>query len=307
MIKNKKIVVTGGAGFIGSHLCEVLVADNEVIAFDDFSTGKEENLIEGVEIVKGSITDLELMKSVFIDVDIVFHQAAIPSVPRSIENPLPTNNANITGTLNVLLASRDNRVPKVMYASSSSVYGDSPTLPKIEDMPINPKSPYAITKLAGEQYCKVFNEIYGLPTVALRYFNVFGPKQSDNQYSGVISIFISAALKNQPLIIFGDGEQTRDFTYCKDVVNANLLAAQSKSADGGVFNVAGGRQITINEIAKMIIELTGSRSKIIHAEKRSGDIEHSLADISKAKNTFGYNPKYAINEGLKKIIEEGLI
>lgn len=309
-MNSKAVAVTGGAGFIGSHLAEGLLKRRyKVIILDDLSTGKLENirmLIKGeesrnsVEFVHGSITDLPLLKKVFQGIDYVFHQAAIPSVPRSIENPGATHEANITGTLNVLLAARDNGVKKVIYASSSSVYGDTPTLPKKEDMSPNPQSPYAITKLAGEYYCQVFHQVYGLPTVCLRYFNVYGPRQDPNsQYAAVIPRFIRKVLDNRPPIIFGDGEQTRDFTYIKDVVDANILAAESDAT--GVYNIGRGERVSINRLAELVIKLVGNSVKLVHEEPRPGDIKHSLADISKARQ-FGYNSKYNLEEGLRETI-----
>ena len=304
----KKVVVTGGAGFIGSHLTEELVRRGwRVIIIDDLSSGKRENierlLNQGkIEFIKGSLLALPLLQKLFQGVGYVFHQAAIPSVPRSIDNPLASHEANVTGTLNVLIAARDNGVKKVIYASSSSVYGDTPTLPKREDMPPNPQSPYAVTKLAGEYYCRVFEEVYGLATVCLRYFNVYGPRQnSGSQYAAVIPRFIKRASEGKASIIFGDGEQTRDFTFIKDAVEANVLAAESQAC--GVFNIGGGKRITINELANLILNITGSKVEPVHQEPRPGDIKHSLADITKAK-TFGYEPKYGLKEGLRQTFEE---
>jgi UDP-glucose 4-epimerase len=302
----RKAVVTGGAGFIGSHLAgELAKCGYQVIILDDLSTGKRGNiepiLTQGnVQFIEGSITDLSLVNKLFQNVDFIFHLAAMPSVPRSIENPLVSHNVNITGTLNVLMAARDNKVGKVVYASSSATYGDTPTLPKREDMPSNPQSPYAVTKLAGEYYCRVFQEVYGLPTACLRYFNVYGPRQDPNSsYAAVIPRFIQRALKGDALEIFGDGEQTRDFTFVKDVVEANILAAESDAA--GVFNIGTGKRVSINELARLLTKLTGKDIKPIHREPRTGDIKHSLADISRAKQ-FGYNPKYNLEKGLREAI-----
>jgi len=306
MTAMKRIVVTGGAGFIGSHLAEELARRGyHVIILDDLSTGKMENIEtllekETVEFIRGSITDLPLLRKLFQNVDSVFHHAAFPSVPRSIENPLASHEINATGTLNVLLAAKDNGVRKVIYASSSSVYGDTPTLPKTEDMTPNPQSPYAVTKLAGEFYCRIFQEVYGLPTVCLRYFNVYGPRQDPHsQYAAVIPRFIKMASEKSPLIIFGDGEQTRDFTFVEDVVEANLLAAESNVA--GTFNIGRGESITINQLARLTIKLMRNNIEPSHTEPRAGDIKHSLADISRAK-AFGYNPKHSFEEGLKETI-----
>lgn len=302
----RKAVVTGGAGFIGSHLAgELAKCGYQVIILDDLSTGKRGNiepiLTQGnVQFIEGSITNLSLVNKLFQNVDFIFHLAAIPSVPRSIENPLVSHNVNITGTLNVLMAARDNKVGKVVYASSSATYGDTPTLPKREDMPSNPQSPYAVTKLAGEYYCRVFQEVYGLPSACLRYFNVYGPRQDPNSsYAAVIPRFIQRALKGDALEIFGDGEQTRDFTFVKDVVEANILAAESDAA--GVFNIGTGERVSINELARLLTKLTGKDIKPIHREPRTGDIKHSLADISRAKQ-FGYNPKYNLEKGLREAI-----
>lgn len=302
-----KIVITGGAGFIGSNLAEELSKekDNEIIIVDDLSTGKTENLKkfnQNIKFVRGSITDLDRLKRIFEDVDYVFHQAAIPSVPRSIKDPIAANNANINGTLNVLVAAKDSSVKKVIYASSSSVYGDTPELPKREDMRANPKSPYAVTKLVGEYYCDVFNEVYGLNTISLRYFNVYGPRQDPySDYAAVIPRFINMVSENKPPMIYGDGEQTRDFTFVKDVVRANVLAAKSDAK--GVYNIAYGNRISINELAEMIMKLMGKNLKPVHDAPREGDVKHSLGDISRAKKGLGYEPRYSLEEGLRGIIE----
>ena len=302
----RKVVVTGGAGFIGSHLTQELARRGyHVTIIDDLSTGKTENTEdvrgkENVAFIKGSISDLLLLRRVFKGVDYVFHQAAIPSVPRSIENPLASHETNITGTLNVLLAARDTGVRKVIYASSSSVYGDTPTLPKGEDMVTGPLSPYAVTKLAGEYYCLVFYQVYGLQAVCLRYFNVYGPGQDpDSQYAAVIPRFIRKASQGSPPIIFGDGKQTRDFTFVRDVVEANILAAENNAS--GVFNIARGDGTTINELAGLITKIMGGNMEPIHKKPRAGDIRHSLADISRAR-AFGYNPRWSLEEGLKQTI-----
>ena len=288
----KKIVVTGGAGFIGSNLVRCLSNDNKVVVIDDISTGYKENiqnLIDDkkVEFIEGSVTDLPLLQKSFKNVHYVFHDAAIPSVPRSIKDPVTTNNVNINGTLNVLLAARDCGVRKVVYASSSSVYGDTPTLPKKEEMTPNPLSPYAVSKLAGEYYCRVFTEVFRLPTTILRYFNVYGPRQDPlSEYAAVIPRFITRVLNGNPPVVYGDGDQTRDFTFIDDVIYANLLAAESDAT--GVFNAAGGKRISINELAKTVMTLYNKKLEIVYKEARPGDIKHSLADISKAKEKFGY-------------------
>jgi len=299
----KRVVVTGGAGFIGSHISFELVNRGcHVIMLDDLSTGKLANIeiiLErpNVEFVQGSITDITLLQRIFKDVYYVFHQAAIPSVPRSIANPHASHDVNVTGTLNVLIAARDNHVKKVIYASSSSVYGDTPTLPKIENMKPNPQSPYALTKLTGEYYCQIFQQVYGIPTVCLRYFNVYGPRQDpDSEYAAVIPKFISSITNGQGPIIFGDGEQSRDFIYIKDVTEANILAAESDAT--GIFNIGGGESVTINQLAKLCIKMFSNFCvNPIHEEPRLGDIKDSLADITKAK-IFGYSPKYDLEEGL---------
>ena len=302
----KKVVVTGGAGFIGSHLAEELVNRGyHVIILDDLSTGKRENIEvllkrDDVEFIQGSITDLRLLRELFQNVAYVFHQAAIPSVPRSIEAPVASHEANITGTLNVLLAARDNNVGKVIYASSCAIYGNTQTTPIREDTPPHPLSPYAVTKLAGEYYCQVFHQVYGLPTVCLRYFNVYGPRQDPNsQYAAVIPRFISRALKGEPPIIYGDGEQTRDFVFVKDIVGANILMAESEAT--GIFNFARGESVSINRLAGVIIEFSGNALGPTHEAPRQGEIRHSLADISRAK-AFGCGLKWSLEAGLKETI-----
>ena len=300
----ERVIVTGGAGFIGSHLAEELVRRGyQVAILDNLSTGRKENIKEllnknKVQFIQDSITNLPLLKELFQGATYVFHQAAIPSVPKSVKDPLATNEVNITGTLNVLLAAKDSKVKKVIYASSSSVYGDTPTLPKREDMVPCPQSPYAVSKLAGEYYCRVFQEVYGLTTVCLRYFNVYGPRQDpESQYAAVIPRFLSWAYKGKPLVIFDDGEQTRDFTFVADAVAANILAAESNAS--GVFNVGTGESITINELARLVIRLPRNKVKAVHQEPREGDIRHSLADISKARAS-GYQPGYNLEKGLEE-------
>jgi len=302
-----RIVITGGAGFIGSNLAEVLALapNNEVCVVDDLSTGRVENLpiASGIEFIKGSITDLQLMNEVLADADFVFHQAALPGVQRSIEDPAHTNEVNIRGTLNVLMAARDAGVKKVIYASSSSVYGDTPELPNREGMTPNPLSPYAVTKLVGEYYCKVFNDVYGLNTISLRYFNVYGPRQDPHsEYAAVIPRFVSRVLRGEPPIIYGDGQQTRDFTFVKDVVNANILAMNSDAT--GVYNIASGRMISIQELATLITRLTGRDSDLepVFDKPRKGDVRHSLADISQARAVMGYKPEYSLERGLEETL-----
>lgn len=308
-IKDKKIVVTGGAGFIGSNIIHNIYQNNEVTVIDDMSTGNLENIVdlvekESIKLVKGSITDLKLLQELFSDANYVLHQAAIPSVPRSIKNPISSNKANIDGTLNVLVAARDCNIEKVVYASSSSVYGDTPTLPKIETMCPSPLSPYAISKLTGEYYCRVFYEIYGLRTTSLRYFNVYGPRQNPkSEYAAVVPKFISSTIKQNPIEIYGDGEQTRDFTFVEDVINANLLSCVSKKADGKILNIAGGKRISINELALKIMKILGKEVDIIYRERREGDVKDSLADISLAKSLINYEPSYTLDKGLNETVQ----
>ena len=291
-MKNKNLIVTGGMGFIGSHLTERLLEDNEVTVIDNGINGRVENIEhlldhKNLSLIKGSIVDLNLIE-IFQGKDYVFHLAAIPSVQRSVKDPFSSNEANITGTLKVLIAAKETGIKKVVFSSSSSVYGDTPTLPKREDMPVNPISPYAITKATGEMYCRIFEELYKVPTICLRYFNVFGPRQDPNsQYSAVIPKFIASILNDRSPIIYGDGKQSRDFTFVKNVVDANILSCESDQT--GVFNIACGREIKINELVANINKIVGKNIKPIYTDIRQGDIKHSLADISKSK-AFGYNP-----------------
>jgi len=300
-----KVVVTGGAGFIGSNLAEELLKKHEVTVIDNLSTGRIENLdqiIDKINFIEGSITDLDLLKSAFSGSDTVFHEAAIPSVQRSVDDPIASNEANIEGTLKVLVAARDCNVRKLVYAASSSAYGDTPTLPKREDMKPNPKSPYAISKLAGEYYCRVFSEVYGLKTACLRYFNVYGPRQNpQSQYAAVIPRFITRVLAHEPPVIYGDGEQTRDFTFVRDVVKANILAMESPAE--GVFNIACGERVSLNELAGKIMEITGIRLDPIYEKPRQGDIRDSLADISSAGEKLGYKPFFSLDLGLGETIK----
>jgi UDP-glucose 4-epimerase len=304
----KKVVVTGGAGFIGSHLAEELARQGYwVIILDDLSTGRMQNMgnllkQENAEFVEGSITDLTLLQELFQDVKYVFHQAALSSVPRSIEDPLIANEVNIKGTLNVLMAARENRVGKVIYASSSSIYGNALASPQREDMPPNPLSPYALTKLAGEYYCNIFHQIYDLPTVCLRYFNVCGSRQDPrSQYAAVVPAFTEKISQNLSPVIFGDGEQSRDFTFVQDVVQANILAAVNDA--WGVYNIGSGKSVTISQLAKTILDLMHKDLRPIHEEPRLGDPKHTLADISKARG-FGYEPKWTLEDGLRETIKE---
>ena len=301
-----RYLITGGAGFIGSNLADHLADRHEITIIDILATGRQENINhltnhQNVTIINGSITDPDLMHEITQDIDGIFHQAAIPSVPRSVKDPITTNEANITGTLQLLVAAKENGVRKVVAASSSSVYGDTPILPKVETMPPNPLSPYAVTKLTDEYYGKVFTELYGIQTVFLRYFNVFGPRQDPaSEYAAVIPKFITRLLKNESPTIYGDGEQTRDFTYIADVVQANRKAMESDAT--GVYNIACERRISLNELAETLMEITGSNQPIIYEPSREGDIRDSLADISRAKAAFGYNPEYTLEEGLRETV-----
>ncbi len=302
-----RYIVTGGAGFIGSHIVEELgKQQHEVVILDNLFSGKMENIMpflknKNVTFVKGSITDLSLLKKLVAGADGIFHEGAIASVPRSIANPLASNEANVTGTLNVLVAARDCGVRKVLFASSSSVYGNTPTLPKHEDMTPNPLSPYAVSKLTGEHYLKVFSEVFGFQTLSLRYFNVFGPRQDPkSEYAAVIPRFITTILGRGSPTIYGDGGQTRDFTYVKDVVQANIRAMESDAQ--GVFNVAYCKRIDLNQLAAMIMEITGITVPLLYEPPRTGDVRDSLADIRRAQETFGYAPEYTVETGMKETI-----
>jgi nucleoside-diphosphate-sugar epimerase len=302
-------LVTGGAGFIGSHIASSLASSGaRVRILDDLSTGHLENIEEiggEVDFVQGSVADVAVLDKVLENVELVFHEAAIPSVPRSIENPRQSHIASVDGTFSLLLAARDRKVRRLVYAASSSAYGDQPTLPKREEMLPDPLSPYAVAKLVGEYYCQVFTRVYGLETVALRYFNVFGPRQDPgSQYSGVVSRFISMLLKNERPVIYGDGEQSRDFTYIDNVIEANLRAAAAKDVAGTVFNVANGESVTLNQLLAELKELTG-RSEVTaeYCESRIGDVRHSLADTTRARQLLGYEPTVGLREGLEKTID----
>ncbi|HHI01494.1 MAG TPA: SDR family oxidoreductase [Thermococcus litoralis] len=301
MIKNKLIVVTGGAGFIGSHIAEELRDENEVIVIDNLYAGKIENVPPNVKFLQADIRDYQSIAELISHADYVFHEAALVSVVESVEKPMLTEEINVLGTLNILKALSEGH-GKLIFASSAAVYGDNPNLPLKESEKPEPLSPYGVTKIAGEYYCKVFYELYGVPTVSLRYFNVFGERQGYNQYAGVISIFINRALKGEPLIIYGDGKQTRDFIYVKDVVKANILAAKSSKANGKVFNVARGERTTILELALKIIDATNSPSSIIFDKPRPGDIRDSQADISEIRK-LGFKPEYSLEDGLLRTIE----
>jgi UDP-glucose 4-epimerase len=298
---SEKFVITGGAGFIGSNLAKCLSKDNDVLVIDDLSAGKMENLAGlDVRFLKGSLTDQMLLKEAFDGAACVFHQAAIASVKKSVEDPARTNAVGIDGTLNVLIAARDAGVGRVVQASSAAVYGNSPVLPKKEDMLPEPMSPYAVSKLAAEHYARIFLELYGLKTVTLRYFNVFGPKQDpSSEYSGVISRFISALLNDEQPVIYGDGEQTRDFIYVNDVVSANILASR---AAPGIYNIACEKSISLNTLVAVIGKILGREVVPKYESARAGDIKHSLADINRAKG-MGFIPKYDLKEALLETIE----
>jgi len=302
-------LVTGGAGFIGSHIASALIAEGaRVRILDDLSTGHRENLDEiggGIDFIQGSVADEELLNKALEGVELVFHEAAIPSVPRSVEEPRQTHIASVDGTFSLLVAARDQKVRRIVYAASSSAYGDQPTLPKSELMLPDPLSPYAVAKLVGEYYCQVFTRVYGLETVSLRYFNVFGPRQDPgSQYSGVVSRFISALLSNERPVIYGDGEQSRDFTYIENVVLANLSAAEAPNAAGKVINVANGERITLNQLLSELKDLTGKQNVTAeYLEPRIGDVRHSLADISLARQLLGYESKVDLREGLQRTID----
>lgn len=304
----KKFLVTGGAGFIGSNLCEKLLEQGfSVRALDNLSTGREENIkdfIGRIEFINGDIRDKSTVKKAVEGVDYVIHLAALGSVPRSIEDPATTHDVNATGTLNVLNASKNAGVKRIVYASSSSVYGDTPVLPKKEEMIPTPQSPYAVSKLSGEYYCRVFYRVYGFETVSLRYFNVYGKRQDPaSQYAAVIPKFITAVLKGESPTIYGDGEQTRDFTFVDDCNQANIKACFSKSSAGGFYNVGASRRISINELFNKIKNAAGKDIKPIHLESRKGDVKHSLADITNAKEHLSYDPQDNIDSGLAKAIE----
>jgi UDP-glucose 4-epimerase len=301
-------VVTGGGGFIGSHIVEELLRRNETVkVIDNFSTGKRENVVPfagRVEVVEADIPESNNLVDLLKGADYVIHQAAIPSVPKSMIDPIKSHRANVNGTLKLLVACRDAGVKRVVYASSSSIYGDSPTLPKHEGMMPNPLSPYGAQKLFGEIYCQVFTRAYGLETVSLRYFNVFGPRQdATSQYSGVLALFIPAVLQDKNPMIYGDGEQSRDFTYVKNVAEANLLACTVPGVAGQVFNVACGDRITVNSMLQQINKITGKDITPFYADPRAGDIKHSQADITQAKEHLGYQPNVTFEEGLRNTIE----
>jgi len=303
-------LVTGVAGFIGSALARALLEGGDrVRGIDNFATGKPANIAEirsRMDFREADLLDPAALAQACQGMDYVLHQAAIPSVPKSVADPITSNRANVDGTLNLLVAARDAKVKRVVYAASSSAYGDTPTLPKHEAMTPNPISPYAVAKLAGELYMKSFYRVYGLETVSLRYFNIFGPRQDANsQYSAVLAKFITGMLEGKPPTIFGDGEQSRDFTYIDNCVQANLAActAPAKQAAGEVFNIATGARFTLNQTVEILRTLTGYTGKVQYAEERAGDIKHSLADVDRARQHIGYDPKIDFEEGLRRTVE----
>jgi len=299
-------LVTGGAGFIGSHLTEELLRRGErVRVVDSLITGKRQNLahLTGVEFMEGDLADAAVASAAVKGIDYVLHQAAIPSVPRSVQDPITSNRANIDASLNVLVAARDAGVKRVVYAGSSSAYGNTPTLPKVETMPTAPLSPYALQKLVAEQYCQMFTQLYGLETVTIRYFNVFGPRQDPSSpYSGVISLFISALCEGRQPAIYGDGEHTRDFTYVANVVDGVLRACQAEGASGEVINVATGGRISLNQLFRTVRDLVGANIEPRYEAPRAGDVKDSQADIGKAERLLGYRPSVPFEEGLKHTV-----
>ena len=299
-------LVTGGAGFIGSHLTEELVRRGErVRVVDNLSTGKRQNIahLTSVEFIEGDLADVDVARRAVKGIDYVLHQAAIPSVPRSVQDPITSNRANIDASLNILVAARDAGVKRLVYAGSSSAYGNTPTLPKTETMPTAPLSPYALQKLVAEQYCEMFTRLYGLETVTIRYFNVFGPRQDPSSpYSGVISLFISALCDGRQPTIYGDGEHTRDFTYVANVVDGVLRACHAAGASGEVINVATGGRISLNTLFKTIRDLVNARVEPIYAAPRPGDVKDSQADIAKARQLLGYEPIVRFEEGLARTV-----
>jgi nucleoside-diphosphate-sugar epimerase len=303
----EKFLVTGGAGFIGSNICGELVSQGCFVrVVDNLLTGKKSNLsalLDKIEFIEADMGEPEVARSAMKGIDVVLHQGALPSVPRSVDDPAATHRHCVDATFTLLLAARDAKVKRFVYAASSSAYGDTPTLPKVETMPINPLSPYAAAKLMGEYYCSVFYKVFGLETITLRYFNVFGPHQDPtSQYAAAIPAFVTAILKGKRPTIYGDGTQSRDFTYVDNVVVANLLAAKAKQTKGEVVNVACGQAVTINAIIDMINESVGKKVKPIYAPARKGDVKHSLADITLAKKLIGYKPIISFKDGLQKAI-----
>lgn len=304
----EKFLVTGGAGFIGSSICRRLVAEGcSVRVVDNLLTGKRSNLanvIDKIDFVEADMGDAEVARSAMKDVDVVLHQGALPSVPLSVDDPAATHRHCVDATFTVLMAARDAGVKRFVYAASSSAYGDTPTQPKVETMPTSPLSPYAVGKLVGEYYGSVFSKVFGLETISLRYFNVFGPHQDPtSQYAAAIPAFVTAILKDEPPTVYGDGEQSRDFTYIDNVVEANLRAARAEKTQGEVVNIACGEAITVNAIIKLINELLGKNVQPVYEPPRAGDVKHSLADITAAKKLIGFEPVVPFRQGLEKSID----
>jgi UDP-N-acetylglucosamine/UDP-N-acetyl-alpha-D-glucosaminouronate 4-epimerase len=301
-----KVLVTGGAGFIGSHIAERLVREgHSVRVLDNLSSGKRENLahVSGVELAVADLRDAARVDELAAGCEVIFHEGAVVSVPYSVEHPQETHDVNIQGTLNVLLAARARRVRRVVFACSAAVYGEDPVQPKVETMRAAPVSPYGVEKIASEQYLHAWSQLYGVETVSLRYFNVFGPRQDPSSpYSGVISIFVSRILKGEPITIFGDGEQYRDFVFVDNVVDANLRAATREGISGRAFNVACGVRTSLNDLATMLGRITGQKVVVRHADPRAGDIRESLADISLARHALGYEPLVGVEQGLARLL-----
>jgi len=303
-----RYLITGGAGFIGSHLVERLVAEGQSVrVLDNFATGKRANLAsfaDKIELIEGDLRNPDDCRTACEGIDIVFHEGAVPSVPLSVQDPVTSHEANIDGTFNILMATRDAKCRRLIYAASSSAYGDQPESPKRESAKPSPLSPYAVNKLIGEYYGQAFYQCWGLETIALRYFNVFGPRQDPkSQYAAAIPAFVTAILRGESPIVYGDGEQTRDFTYIENVVHANLLAAQAPRTQGEVINIACGQSITINQIIRQINAVLGKDIEIDYHDERPGDVKHSLADVSLAKQVIGYEPVVTFEEGLRRAIE----
>ena len=303
-----KFLVTGGAGFIGSNICTKLISQGCFVrVIDNLLTGKKSNLAavsDKIEFIEADMGNPDAARAAMKGIDVVLHQGALPSVPRSIDDPALTHRHCVDATFTLLLAARDTKIKRFVYAASSSAYGDTPTLPKVETMPVNPLSPYAAAKLMGEYYCSVFYKVFGLETISLRYFNVFGPHQDPtSQYAAAIPAFVTSILKDKPPTVYGDGEQSRDFTYIDNVVEANLLAARAKQTKGEVANIACGEAVTVNAIIDMINKIVGKNIKPTYLPSRKGDVKHSLADISQAKKLIGFKPVISFNDGLRKAIE----
>jgi len=304
----KQYLVTGGAGFIGSHIVRRLVSDGQQVrVVDNLSTGttsRLDDVRQSIDFLHGDLADEQVSEAAVRKVDCVFHQAAIPSVQRSINDPIGTNRANVTATLNLLECCRKANVRRFVYAASSSAYGDAEVLPKSESMPVNPLSPYALQKWVGEHYCKLYYKLYGLETISLRYFNVFGPAQDPHsEYSAVIPRFITALLTNRPITVYGDGEQSRDFTYVENIVEANLLASNASSTAGDTCNIGCGERVRLNALIGLLEEHIGVKAEVTYTEPKAGDVRHSLADIAHARRILGYEPRVMFDEGLKRTIE----